>query len=65
MREGTLLGTVFNDAVSQAHAVVNLAAVLSRGETPTEENVGYPITNGKYIWIPYHKVTPVSLKTPG
>ncbi len=65
MREGTLLGTVLNDAVSQAHAVVNLAAVLARGETPTEENVGYPITNGKYIWIPYRKVTPESLKARG
>ena len=65
MREGTLLGTVFNDAVSQGRAVVNLSAVLAQGETPTAENIGYPITDGKYIWIPYHKVTPESLKTPG
>jgi methyl-galactoside transport system substrate-binding protein len=58
MREGALMGTVRNDAVNQGRAVVNLALVLARGETPTEENVGYPITDGKYIWIPYEKVTP-------
>ncbi len=58
MRAGALLGTVRNDAVSQGRAVVNLALVLARGETPTAENVGYPITDGKYIWIPYTKVTP-------
>ena len=57
IRQGVLLGTVRNDAVSQAQAVVNLALVLARGETPTEENVGYPITDGRYIWIPYSKVT--------
>ncbi len=64
MREGTLLGTVYNDAVNQGRAVVNLLTVLAAGETPTEENVGYPITGGKYIWIPYAKVTPESISTP-
>ena len=58
MREGALLGTVRNDAVSQGRAVINLALVLARGETPTAENVGYPITDGRYIWIPYAKVPP-------
>ena len=56
MREGTLLGTVFNDAVNQGRAVVRLAQVLARNEAPTPENVGYPITDGRYIWIPYRKV---------
>ncbi len=58
MREGALLGTVLNDAISQGRAVVNLSLALARGETPTAENVGYPITGGRYIWIPYAKVTP-------
>lgn len=58
MREGALLGTVRNDAVSQGRAVINLALVLARGEAPKAENVGYPITDGRYVWIPYAKVTP-------
>lgn len=58
IREGTLMGTVRNDAVSKARAVVNLSLALARGETPTEENVGCPITDGRYVWIPYEKVTP-------
>jgi methyl-galactoside transport system substrate-binding protein len=57
MQQGTLLGTVFNDAINQGRAVVRLAQVLARGETPTSQNVGYPISNGRYIWIPYRKVT--------
>ena len=65
MREGTLMGTVLNDADSQAQAVVNLALVLASGEKPTKENTGFPITGGKYIWISYHKVTPDSVKSDG
>ena len=65
MREGTLLGTVHNDALNQGRAVVNLSLALARGETPTPENVGYPIAGGRYIWIPYEKVTQESLAQPG
>lgn len=57
VRAGTLIGTVRNDAVSQSRAIVNLSLALARGETPTAENVGYPVADGKYIWIPYEKVT--------
>jgi methyl-galactoside transport system substrate-binding protein len=64
MREGTLLGTVYNDAVNQGRAVINLALVLANGETPTPKNIGYPITDGRYVWIPYAKMTPESIQTP-
>lgn len=57
LQEGTLLGTVLNDAVYQGQAAVELAVLLARGETPNENNCAYPITDGKYIWIPYQKVT--------
>lgn len=56
LQEGTLLATVLNDAVNQGKATVRLANVLARGETPTEDNVGYPITDGKYVWVPYQKI---------
>ena len=35
----------------------SLAALLGAGEEPTAENFPYTITDGKYIWIPYQKVT--------
>lgn len=57
LKDGTLLGTVLNDAQNQAKATVNLLSVLAKGETPTKDNVGYDITDGKYIWVPYQKVT--------
>ena len=56
LQEGTLLATVLNDAVNQGKATIRLATVLARGETPDESNVGYPITDGKYVWVPYQKI---------
>jgi len=56
LEEGTLLATVLNDAENQGKATLSLAHVLARGETPSEENVGYPITDGKYVWVPYQKI---------
>ncbi|KQO10875.1 galactose ABC transporter substrate-binding protein [Paenibacillus sp. Leaf72] len=55
--EGTLLGTVLNDAVNQGKATVELSRVLAAGETPSKDNTGFDITDGKYVWIPYQKVT--------
>ncbi|MEV5029279.1 galactose ABC transporter substrate-binding protein [Paenibacillus sp. LPE1-1-1.1] len=57
LKEGTLLGTVLNDAANQGKATVELMNVLASGETPTKENTGFEITDGKYVWIPYQKVT--------
>lgn len=56
LEEGTLLATVLNDAENQGKATLSLAHVLARGEAPSEENVGYPITDGKYVWVPYQKI---------
>lgn len=57
LSDGTLLGTVLNDAKNQGAATLNLAAVLAKGETPSKENAGYDITDGKYVWVPYKKIT--------
>ncbi|WP_088186104.1 galactose ABC transporter substrate-binding protein [Desulfosporosinus sp. FKA] len=57
LKEGTLLGTVLNDAVNQGKAIFNLAIVLTKKETPSNDNCGYQITNGKYIWIDYKVIT--------
>ena len=55
MDKGEMLGTVLNDADNQGISAVRLAAALAEGkDTGT---IGYEITDGKYIWIPYQKVT--------
>ncbi len=57
LKENTLLGTVLNDAVNQGKATLLLAAILGAGEEVTAENFPYEITDGKYVWVPYQKVT--------
>ncbi len=57
LKEGTLLGTVLNDAVNQGIATFNLASLLGKGETPTSKNAGYEISDGQYVWVPYRIVT--------
>ncbi|WP_314590375.1 galactose ABC transporter substrate-binding protein [Paenibacillus terrigena] len=57
LEQGTLLGTVLNDAKNQGKASVTLASVLAKGEKPTKENVGFDITDNQYIWISYKKIT--------
>ena len=57
MKEGSLLGTVLNDAASQGNASVNIAVAAAQGKEVTEENIGYPVTDDKYVWIDYVKVT--------
>ena len=57
MKEGSMLGTVLNDAVNQGKATVNIAAAAAEGKQITKDTVGYDVTDGKYVWIPYVKVT--------
>ncbi|MDR0885103.1 MAG: galactose ABC transporter substrate-binding protein [Clostridiales Family XIII bacterium] len=57
MKDGSLLGTVLNDADGQGKATINVAVAAMNDKDITEENVGYPVTDGKYIWIDYVKVT--------
>jgi len=62
MKEGSLLGTVLNDAANQGKATVNIAAAAAEGKDITKENIGYEVTDGKYIWINYVKVTQENYK---
>jgi len=54
LAEGTLLGTVLNDAANQGKATFDLAYALATGATPTT-TAG--TMQGKYCWVPYQKVT--------
>ena len=57
MSKGELLGTVLNDGENQGKASINIAAVAADGQEVTSETIGYEVTDGKYVWIPYVKVT--------
>jgi ABC-type sugar transport system substrate-binding protein len=57
LSDGTLLGTVLNDAKNQGKATLELAYALAQGKTPDKSSTGYDITDGKYVWIPYVKIT--------
>ena len=55
LAEGTLLGTVLNDAFNQGKATYDIAFALATGANPA--NAGWNVTDSKYIWVPYQKVT--------
>ncbi|NLJ31740.1 MAG: galactose ABC transporter substrate-binding protein [Clostridiales bacterium] len=57
MKEGSMLGTVLNDAESQGKATVNIAVAAAQGKKIDKSTVGYDVTDGKYVWIPYVQVT--------
>jgi methyl-galactoside transport system substrate-binding protein len=54
LAEGTLLGTVLNDAVGQGTATFDLTYALATGAAP-RTSAGK--MDGKYVWVPYQKVT--------
>ena len=56
LKDGSLLGTVLNDAENQGKAVVNLSIAAVQGNV-SKDTVGYDVTDGKFVWIPYVKVT--------
>ena len=53
LREGTLKGTVRNDAVGLAESIMELAIALSTGDVL--RNV--QLTDGNYVWLQYEAVT--------
>ena len=57
LRQGSLLGTVFNDGERQAMAAVDLAILLARGEEISADTYSYPITDECFVWIPYQRIT--------
>ncbi|MZQ82268.1 substrate-binding domain-containing protein [Paenibacillus sp. 5J-6] len=61
LSDGTLLGTVLNDAKNQGAATTNVATALANGQTPSKETTGYDVTDGKYVWISYKKITKANM----
>jgi methyl-galactoside transport system substrate-binding protein len=59
--EGSLYGTVRGDAASQGRAAFDLAYALARGLDPSA--VGWSLTSGKYVFVPYQKVTAANYKS--
>lgn len=57
MEDGTLVGTVLNDVVNQGKAIFALTCILASGQSPRKESLGFDIRDGKYIWVPYKKIT--------
>ena len=57
LEQGTLLGTVLNDAENQGKASIKIASLLAQGKEINLDSVGYEITDNQYVWIPYQKVT--------
>ena len=55
LKAGLLYGTVLNDARGQGKGIFDIAYALAKKENPAEKVQG--ITDGKYLWIPYQKVT--------
>lgn len=62
IQDGSLLGTVLNDAKNQAIATYKIAKVLSEGKVPSKSNIGYAVLNGKYVWIDYKPITKDNIK---
>lgn len=60
--KGQLLGTSLNDAKNQGTAAVYIANKLAQGQEVNKESIGYTITDGKYVWIPYVRVTQENYK---
>ncbi|MDR2094178.1 MAG: galactose/glucose ABC transporter substrate-binding protein MglB [Treponema sp.] len=55
LAEGTLLGTVLNDAQNQGKATFDIAYALAVGGNVS--SAGWTLSDGKYVWVPYQKVT--------
>ena len=60
LEQGTLLGTVLNDAKNQGKATFDLGYALASGKPIT--STSWKITDGKYVWVPYAKVTAENYK---
>ena len=61
LEKGTLLGTVLNDAPNQGKATLDLVFALATGAEVKTATA--PLTDGKYVWVPYQKVTKANYKS--
>jgi methyl-galactoside transport system substrate-binding protein len=63
LAEGSLLGAALGDPSGVGKAVFDLSYALAKGIKPSK--AGWPITDAKYIWIPYRKVSGSPTRTQG
>jgi methyl-galactoside transport system substrate-binding protein len=61
LKDGTLLGTVLNDARNQGAATARLSMVLAEGKPVSKDTVGYEIKDGKYVWVDYKPITKANM----
>lgn len=57
VRDDKMIGTVYNDKEGQARAMFRLAKVLALGGDISELSEEFTVEDGKYIRLPYAKVT--------
>lgn len=55
LEDGTLLGTVLNDAANQGKATFDLAYAAATGADMAA--TGWTLYDGQYVWVPYQMVT--------
>jgi methyl-galactoside transport system substrate-binding protein len=55
VEDGTMLGTVYNDGPNQGKAAFDLAYALATSANPA--STGWTLSDNKYVWVPYQKVT--------
>lgn len=61
IREGSLLGTVLNDAFSLADAALRLAVLLAEGTEVDADVFPYAVDENRYVWTESRKITRESL----
>jgi len=64
LKQGSLLGTVLNDAINQGRATWQLVWLLNNKETITSEKLGYPMDQSHRVYVASQKITRESLKSP-
>lgn len=57
LKQGSLLGTVLNDALNQGRATWKLVWLLYRKQDMTNENLGYPMDEFHRVYIASQKIT--------
>jgi methyl-galactoside transport system substrate-binding protein len=62
LSSGTLLGFALADAENQGKAVFALSYALARGRDATR--TGWLVTDAKYVWVPYQKLSKESFAAP-
>ncbi len=56
LKQGTLIGTVLNDAVGQGVAALHLARLLARGEAIVNSALPFPLRESRFVWVPGQKI---------